>query len=165
MQHETSDFVGRAESVFYPADHPHRPVAVAFEVQHHVDEVFERSRSGDGSILGHVADENQRDIVGLGGCGQRGGHRAHLGDAAGDAVGIGGGHGLHRVHDDQRRLDRRDVIQHRVQVGFGGQVDLVTAAIDAVGSQPDLAGGLLARDIQRASAGLGPAVRDLEQQR
>ena len=41
MQDETPDFVGRAESVFDPANHPHRPVAIAFEVQHHVDEVFE----------------------------------------------------------------------------------------------------------------------------
>ena len=101
----------------------------------------------------------------LGGRGQRRGDRAHLGDAAGDAVGIGGRHGLHRVDDDQLRLHRRDVIEHRVQVRFGGQVDLVTPTIDAVGSQPDLAGGLLARDIQRAPAGLCPAMGDLEQQR
>ncbi len=65
-------------------------------------------------------------------------------------------------------LHRRDVVQHRVQVGFGGQVDLLdplAPAVDAVGPQPDLAGGLLAGDIQRAAAGLCPAVRDLEQQR
>ena len=81
-----------------------------------------------------MTDQNQRDTVGLGGRGQRSGDRAHLGDATGDAVGIGGGHGLHRVDDDQRRLHRRDVVQHRVQVGFGGQVDVVAPTIDAVGS-------------------------------
>ena len=38
-------------------------------------------------------------------------------------------------------------------------------AAGAFGPQPDLAGRLLARQIQRAPAGLCPAVRDLEQQR
>ena len=55
--------------------------------------------------------------------------------------------------------------QHGVQVGFGGQVQLVAAAADPIGAQPDLAGGLLTGDVQRASAGLRPAVGDLEQQR
>ncbi len=165
VQHETPDLVGRAESVLDPADHPQRAVAVAFEMQHHVDEMFQRARSGDGPVLGDVADEDQRDAVGLRGGGQRGGDRAHLRDAAGDAVGLGGGHGLHRVHDDQRGLDRRNVVQHRVQVGLGGQVNLVSAAADAVGAQPDLAGGLLTGDIQRAPARLRPAMGDLEQQR
>ena len=102
---------------------------------------------------------------GLGGHGQRRGDRTHLGDAAGDAVGLGGGHGLHRVDDHQAGLHLVDVAQRHLQIGFGGQVDLVVRAAGAFGAHPDLARRLLTRQIQRALAGLRPAVRDLQQQR
>ncbi|CFE48691.1 Uncharacterised protein [Mycobacterium tuberculosis] len=40
VQEETSDFIGGAESVLDPADHPQRTVAVPFKMQHNVDEVL-----------------------------------------------------------------------------------------------------------------------------
>ncbi|CFE48694.1 Uncharacterised protein [Mycobacterium tuberculosis] len=114
-----------------------------------------------------MADENQCDLVGLGGSGQGSRNRTDLRDPAGDAVGLAGGHGLHRVDDDQCRLHRLDLVEHGVHVGLCGEVDLLDlrAAADPVGTQPDLTGGFLTRDIERAPSGLGPAVRDLEQQR
>ena len=72
--------------------------------------------------------------------------------------------GLHRVDHQQRRLDLLDVAEHRAEVGLGGQVQLVGQRVRPAGPQPDLGGGLLAGDVQRASAGLGPAGGDLEQQ-
>ena len=65
----------------------------------------------------------------------------------------------------RRRPHLVDVAERRLQIRFGGQVDLVVGAAGAFGPQPDLAGRLLARQIQRAPAGLRPAMRDLEQQR
>ena len=96
---------------------------------------------------------------------QRGGDRPDLGDAAGDAVGLGGRHGLHRVDDDERRLHLFDVAERGLQVGLGGEEDLVVGAAGALGAQPDLARRLLARQVERAATGLRPAVHDLEQQR
>ena len=52
-----------------------------------------------------------------------------------------------------------------MQVGLGGQVELVVAAAGPVGAHPDLAARLLAGDVQRAPPGLRPLVGDLEQQR
>ena len=58
-----------------------------------------------------------------------------------------------------------DVAEHGAEVGLGGEVELVVDAAGAVGAQPDLGGGLLAGDVERAAPvarGLGG---DLEQQR
>ena len=119
-------------------------------MQHDVDQVFKRTRPGDGAVLGDMADEDQRHTGGFRRGGQRGGHRPHLGDPAGDTVGVSAGHGLHRVDDDERGLHRLDMAEHRLQVGLGGQVELVMAAAGPVGAHPDLAPRLLAGDIQRA---------------
>ena len=54
--------------------------------------------------------------------------------------------------------------QDGLHVGFGGQVHLIVGAPGAFGPHPDLAGRLLARDIQRPPATLGPPVGDREQQ-
>ena len=59
--------------------------------------------------------------TGLGHPDERGGHLAHLGDAAGRAVDVGRGDGLDRVDDQQSGPDRVDVAEHRAQVGLGGE--------------------------------------------
>ncbi len=65
----------------------------------------------------------------------------------------------------KRRLDLVDVAERRLQVGLRGQVDLVVGAARALGPHPDLARGLLARQVQHPPPALGPAVGHLEQQR
>ena len=52
----------------------------------------------------------------------------------------------------RRRLHLVDVAERRLQIGFGGQVDLVVGAAGAFGPHPDLARRLLAGQIQRAPA-------------
>ena len=54
--------------------------------------------------------------------------------------------------------------QDRTEVGLGGEVELVVDPAGAVGAQPDLAGGLLAGDVEDALLGLGRLGGDLEQQ-
>ncbi len=49
-------------------------------------------------------------------------------------------------------LDLLDVAERGLQVGFGGQEDLVVGAAGAFGPQPDLAGRLLTRQVQRPAA-------------
>ena len=73
--------------------------------------------------------------------------------------------GLHRVDDQQGRLDRLDVAEHGAEVGLGGEVELVLDAADAVGAQPHLGGRLLAGDVQHAVAQRRRPRRHLEQQR
>ncbi len=151
VQQETADFVGRAEAVLHAAHHAQRRRAVTLEVQHDVDEVLQRPRTGDGAVLGDVADEQHGDAGGLGRHRECGGDGADLGDAAGDAVDLGGRHGLHRVHDDQRGLHLLDVAERGLQVGLGRQVHLVVGASGALGTQPDLACRLLTREVERTA--------------
>nr|WP_243632894.1 hypothetical protein [Mycobacterium uberis] len=74
-------------------DDPHRVVAIALEMQHHVDEVFKRAWSGDGPVSGDMSDYNQRNIVGLGD-GQCGRYGMHLRNTADEAISLGGVHGF-----------------------------------------------------------------------
>ena len=61
VQHETADLVGRAEPVLDPAHHAKRRRLVAFEMQYDVDEMLQRSRPCDRAVLGHMADQDDRD--------------------------------------------------------------------------------------------------------
>ena len=54
---EHADLVRRAEPVLRRAQQARRPQALALEVDHRIDEVLERPRPGDRSLLGDVADE------------------------------------------------------------------------------------------------------------
>ena len=88
-QVEAAHLVDRAEAVLHRADHAEPGVAVALEVEDHVDDVLEDARAGDRAVLGDVADEHRGDVAGLGDPDQRGGDLLHLGDPAGHAVDVG----------------------------------------------------------------------------
>ena len=64
-------------------------------MQNDIDHVLKRSGTGDGPVLGDVADENDCHTAGLGRSGQRSGDGSHLGHPAHYAVDVPGGHGLH----------------------------------------------------------------------
>ena len=51
---------------------------VAFEVEHRVDDVLEHPRARERALLGHVADEDQRDALALGEAGELRRALAHL---------------------------------------------------------------------------------------
>ena len=102
-QVEAAHLVDRAEAVLHRADEPQPRRAVALEVQHDVDQVLERTRSGDAALLGDVADQQGGDAAPLGDLDQAAGHLAHLRHAAGHPVGVGGADGLHRVDHHQGR--------------------------------------------------------------
>src|SRR5690606_19049245 len=105
---------------------------------------------------GHVAFLGQPDEVG--------GDLADLGDAAGDAGGLGGADGLHRVDHEHAGLDFLHVGDQGGQLGLGGEVEVVADGVDAVGAEPDLGGRLLAGDVENGLA-LGDAGGGLQQQR
>ena len=162
---EAADLVDRAEAVLHRPDHPEARVAVALEVQHHVDEVLEHPRPGDRAVLGDVADDHGGDVAGLGHADQRGRDLLDLGDAAGHAVDAGRADGLDGVDDEQGRSDLLDVGEHGAEVGLRGEVELGLHATGAVGAQPHLGGRLLAGDVERAALVARGLRGDLQQQR
>src|SRR5215211_2888602 len=58
---EHADLVRRAEAVLDGAQNAVLAVAIAFELEHAVDEVLEDTRPRDGAVLRHVTDEERRD--------------------------------------------------------------------------------------------------------
>ena len=130
--------VGSVTAVMPPADRSKQPtsstgpkrffiartirkpgVAVALEVEHHVDEVLEDPRAGDRAVLGHVADDHRGDVARLGHPDQRGRDLLDLGDTPGDALDARRADGLHRVDDQQGRAHLLDVAEHGAEVGLG----------------------------------------------
>lgn len=89
---------------------------------------------------------------------------ADLGHAAGGAVDLGGGDGLYGVHDQEAGLDGVQVAEDRGQIGLGGEIQMVVDRLDAVGAHPDLAGRLLARDVEGAVLVAGGLGGDVEQE-
>ena len=79
---EHADLLGRAEPVLRGADDPERREALALEREHRVDEVLERLRAGQRAVLGHVADQHDRDRLRLRELRQSQRGLAHLADAA-----------------------------------------------------------------------------------
>ena len=101
-------------------------------------------------VLGHVADEDQRDPAPLGDLGQRAGRLAHLGDGPGRAAAPLAVEGLDRVDHAGLGLlgleRRHDVLQR----GLGQRRDRQRHVAEARGAQPDLGRRLLAGDVERA---------------
>ena len=76
-----------------------RVVALAFEVEHGVDDVLERLGTGEAAVLGDVADEERRDVVALRGEQELRRRFADLADAAGRGLELQREHRLDRVDD------------------------------------------------------------------
>ena len=56
-----AELVGGAEAVLQRAQHAQRVMTIAFERQHGVDDVLERARARERTVLGDVTDEQRRD--------------------------------------------------------------------------------------------------------
>jgi hypothetical protein len=63
---EDAEFIDRAEAVLDRADQAEAGMGVALEIEHGIDDVFEHARPGQRALLGHVADQDDRDAGLLG---------------------------------------------------------------------------------------------------
>ena len=72
---------------------------------------------------------------------------------------------LHGVDDHKRRLDLGDVAEHRGEVGFAGEKQMLGESTRALGAQSHLVQRLFSADVEHLLAGLGNAAGELEQQR
>ena len=96
---EDTDFVGGAETVLDAAQDAVDVVAVALELEYDVDYVFQYLGSGNGAVLGDVADDEDGRGGRLGVFEQRGGAFADLRHAARRRVEQVGIDGLYGVDD------------------------------------------------------------------
>src|SRR5205807_2571521 len=72
-----------AEAVLGGAKRPVRALALAFELQHRVDEMLEHPRAREASLLRHVAHEHHHDLKRLGDTHDLVGNLTHLTDRPG----------------------------------------------------------------------------------
>ena len=121
--------------------------ALAFEIEHGIDQVLHHARPGDLAILGDVADQDHRGVATLGIADEVLRDGTHLRHRAGRA--------LHRVRP--QRLDRVDDADRGVR-GIERRQDVLEARLhreldrrigepETPGAQTDLRRGLFARDI------------------
>ncbi|HEX4634792.1 MAG TPA: ATPase domain-containing protein, partial [Rhizomicrobium sp.] len=63
---EDADLVGGAETVLDRAQHAEVMTPLTFEIEHRVDQMFDRLGPGNLAVLGDMADQQQRRAAGLG---------------------------------------------------------------------------------------------------
>ena len=138
---------------------------LAFEIEHRVDDVLERLRTGDVAVLGDVADQERRDVVALRGEQELRRRFAHLADAAGRGLELQREHRLHGIDDDQRRPDAADLFEDALDAGLGEQVERRIADAEPIAARFDLMLGFFAGRIQHGADRLREVRGGLQQQR
>ncbi len=122
-------------------------VAIAFELEHAVDEMLEDARAGDRAVLRDVADEDGRDAELLRRAHEPRRRLAYLRHRSRRRADLRGIQRLHRVdHADvgPLGLERR---QHRFELGLRQDLDL-PGTPQTLGAELDLRDGLLTCDEQ-----------------
>jgi hypothetical protein len=123
-------------------------VRIALEVQHRVDHVLEHSGTGQGALLGHVADEHEAHTGALGRARQLRGALAHLRHGSGRGLQVSRVQGLDRVdHRDLRPL-LLDRGEDAIEGDLGHQPHPLALDADPARPQGDLRRRLLATDVQ-----------------
>ncbi len=138
--------------------------ALALEVKHRVDHVFDHAGSGDLAVLGDMTDQHHRGAACVWRTGQlvRGG--ADLADRPGRAFDVVGPHGLDRIDDREVGFLGFQRGQDVAQVGLGRQFHRGVGQPQPLRAHPHLRAGLLARDVEAGQAGAGEAGGGLQQQ-
>ena len=119
---EHADLVGGAEAVLHRAQHAEMMAALAFEIEHRIDQMLDRLGAGDLAVLGDMADQDQRRAGGFGIAHQIEAGGAHLGDGAGRGIQRPGPQGLDGIDgDDAGRLAAFERGQNVFDIGGGAQ--------------------------------------------
>ncbi len=114
--------------------------------------MFQRARSGDRSVFGHVPDQQYRNLKRLRDVNQRARHFAHLRGASGDAIHVLGDYCLRGIDDHQCRFGLFDQRERGAQVGGGGEQQIRLDGADARRPHTHLRLRFLSRDIQHGVA-------------
>ena len=116
------------------------------------------------TLLGHVANENDRRLGLLGEASEEGGGLADLRYAARRAVHGLQLHDLNGVHDDDPRTVLGDELGHRFRTGFRRHANLIRRQLQTLGAQRQLVERLFAGHVENPAAPCQPA-GNLQQQR
>ena len=139
-------------------------VAIPFQVEHGVDDVFQHARSGDRACLGHVPHQENGHVLRLGCAHQCGGALAYLADTARRGAQFVEVHGLDRIDDHRRRPELAHVLDDCVQVRLGQYIEVVCRETKPARTHLDLLRRLFAGHIEQPASALGQLCADLQQE-
>ena len=139
--------------------------AFAFEIEHRVDHVLDDARAGDLAFLGDMADQHDRGTCGFRIADDALRRGAHLCDRAGRRISEVGPKRLDGIEDDEIGPpafgDRR---QDVLDIGLGGEFDRRRGRAEALGAQPDLRHGFLARHVDDPVTAIGECCGGLHEE-
>ena len=125
--------------------------AVPFKVKNGIDQVLKDPRSGDGSILGDVADQENRDAAAFSHHHKSAGRLAYLADASGRRFQRRGEDGLDRIDNQSLRLEVLHLNEDFFQGSFCEDVKTLGIYPHSGAAEFYLAGRLLGGNIEYAS--------------
>ncbi len=137
-------------------------VALAFEIEHGVDDVFQHLGAGEAAVLGDVADEKGRQVVALGGEQELRRGFAHLADAARRRLELEREHRLDRVDDEEPGPHPPDFLENPLDAGFGEQEQRRVADAEALPAGLHLMLRFLTRRVQHRPVRPGEIGRHLQ---
>ena len=121
--------------------------ALAFEIEHGIDHMLQHAGPGDGALLGHMADQEQRDAALLRQPDEIVTAGPHLRDRAGGGFDRIGKQRLHRIDDGGIRAFGFQRGEDILQGGGDAELQSPSGHAEALGAQSDLMLRFLAGDI------------------
>ena len=162
---EQPELTRGSEPVLRGPQQPQGVVALSLEREDGVDDVLEHTGSGEGPVLGDMADQQGGNGRRLGHLQQLRGALADLGDRPGRGSQLGVEHGLDGVDDDNVGAQVGDRPQHVGKRRVREQPQPRQQSTESLGPQTDLLGGFLSRHQQGARPRGGHRRHGLEQER
>src|SRR4029450_2462125 len=138
----------RAEPILHRAHDPMRVMPLALEIQDGVDDVLQHLRSGQAAILGHVADDEDGNILALGGEQDLRRGLTHLADAARRRLHLQREDRLDRIDDEDGGPEANKLLEDPFETGLGEQIQRRTPNPQPLAAQFDLMLRLLARTVE-----------------
>ena len=138
-------------------------VAFPLKVEHRIHHVLQHTRTRQGSFLGHMANDEDGDVIGLGQLHEFSRHFSHLRNRSLYSWNLRRHNGLDRIDDKKVRLDPLYLCTHALHIGLSIEVKLAIDISQSLCTEFDLLGRLLATDIENRSH-LRQLGRDLKEQ-
>jgi hypothetical protein len=155
------ELADRAEAILRRAHVAEAARRIAFEIQHGVDEMLEKPRSGDRTVLRHVTHDHDARAARFREADDLRGAFAQLRDGAGRRAHRAELHGLNRIDDEQLR--RRSTGQRRVEIRVGDDLETGCVQPEPARARSNLRRRFLGGQIQDGFA-MRDVVRELQQQ-
>ena len=145
---KNTDLVDRAVTVLDRSDQTKTRVRVSLEIKHRVNDVLEHAWTGQGTLLGHMANQDYRDAGLFRQARELRSAFTDLRDRSRCRAQLLGPQRLDRIDYRHLRLRRPQGGQDTFEIDLGEQSELAGFERQASGAHRDLLAGLFAADVK-----------------